>query len=225
MNASSTSKQLWHYLYSHHGEKNFSLRHNLFIHLITTKLNEYPSVEEYQLNFKLTFQNLHESGALESKNLQLAAFFHGLEKTYSQWLFAKRSIIQSKAKDEDFLTIDNLTTELLDESWITVGTQVKALAASKANTGRRNCDRPRTLCTFCRKEKHEEDNCWKKHTQKHSARFKHQESIDHVSIHQDSTDDESISKKKKERKKIFWRCSFFCLTVNEYGVYYKHHKD
>ncbi len=42
IDASSTSKQLWDYLQSQYGEKGFTLRHNLFIHLMTTKLNEYP---------------------------------------------------------------------------------------------------------------------------------------------------------------------------------------
>ncbi len=128
-----------------------------------TKLNEYPSVEEYQLNFKSTLQKLHESGAPLPKDFQLAAFLHGVEETYSQWAFANRSTIQSKAKDEDLPTINDLTAKLLDESRITVAVEAKALASSKANNRRRNGDRPRTRRTFCDKEGHEEDSFWKKH--------------------------------------------------------------
>ena len=117
IDASSISKQLWDYLQSQYGEKGFTLRHNLFIHLMTTKLNGYPSFEEYQLNFKSTLRKLHESEAPPlPKDLQLAAFLHGVEETYGQWAFAKRSTIRSKAKEEDLPTVDDLTAELLDES-------------------------------------------------------------------------------------------------------------
>ena len=126
---------------------------------MTTKLKEYPSVEEYQLNFKSTLQKLHESGAPLPKDLQLASFLHGVEETYSQWAFAKRSTIRSKAKDEDLPTTEDLTAELVDESRITIAAEAKALAGSRANNGRRNGDRPRTRCTFCEKEGHDEDNC------------------------------------------------------------------
>ena len=81
IDARSTSKPLWDYLQSQYGEKGFTLRRNLFIHLMTTTLNEYPSVEEYQLNFKSTLWKLHESGASLPKDLQFAAFLHGVEET------------------------------------------------------------------------------------------------------------------------------------------------
>ena len=159
INASSTSKQLWDDLQSQNREKSFTLRQNLFIYLMTTKLNEYPSVKEYQLNFKSILQKLYESGAPLPKDLQLAAFLHGLEETYSQWAFAKRFTIRSKAKDKDLLTIEDLTAKLLDESRITIAAEAKALSASRANNGCRNSDRPNTRCTFCKKEVHDEDNC------------------------------------------------------------------
>ena len=130
---------------------------------MATKLNEYSSVEEYQLNFKSTLRKLHESEAPLPKDLQLAAFLRGVEETYSQWAFAKLSTIQSKAKDEDLPTINDLTTKLLNESRITVAVEAKALASSKANNCCRNSDMPRTRCTFCEKKGHEKDNFWKKH--------------------------------------------------------------
>lgn len=55
---------------------------NLFIHFMTTKLNEYSSVKEYQLNFKLTLQKLHKSEAPLPKDLQFAAFLYGMEEVY-----------------------------------------------------------------------------------------------------------------------------------------------
>ena len=84
IDASSTSKQLWNYLQSQYGENDFNLRHNLSIHFMTTKPNKYPSVEEYQLNFKSKLQKLHESGAPLPKDLQLAAFLHGVEETVNR---------------------------------------------------------------------------------------------------------------------------------------------
>ncbi len=175
---------------------------------MTTKLNEYPSVEEYQLNFKSTLRKLHESGAFLPKDLQFAAFLHGVEETYSQWAFAKRSTIRSKAKDEDLTTIEDLTAELLDESHITVVAEAKALAASRANNDRRNSDRPRTRCTPREKERHEEDNCWKKHLEKRPARFKHHDTTDHSSINQESMDDEGIPKGKRKEGKYFGASAF-----------------
>ncbi len=191
---------------------------------MTTNLNEYPSVKEYQLNFKSILQKLHVSGAALPKNLQLAAFFHGMEETYSQWSFAKRSTTRSKAKDEDFPIIEDFTAELLNGSLITVAAEAKALAASKVKNGRKNGDRPRTKCTFCEIEENKEDNWWKNHLKKCPTRFKLQDSTNHASINQDSTDDESIPKRKKKIRKVFWHCSF-CSTVNKHCVYYEHHKD
>ena len=126
---------------------------------MTTKLNKYPFVEKYQLNFQSTLRKLHKIGVPLPKDLQLAAFLYGVEETYSQWAFAKRFTIWSKAKDKDFPTVDNLTTKLLDKLRITVAVKAKALAASRANNGRRNSDRPRTRCIFCELEGHEKDNC------------------------------------------------------------------
>ena len=208
IDASSSSKQLWDYLQSQYREKGFTLRHNLFIHLMTTKLNEYLSVEEYHLNFKSTLQKLHENGAPLTKDLQLAAFLHGVEETYSQWAFAKRSTIRSKAKDEDLPTIDDLTAELLDESRITVAVEAKALAASRANNSRRNSNKVRTRCTFCEKEGHEEDNCWRKYFEKRPARFKNQDSTNQASINQDFSDDERIPKGKRKDGKFFGAVAF-----------------
>ena len=125
-----------------------------------------------------------------------------MEETYSQGAFAKRSTIQSKAKEEDLPTVDDLTAELLDETRIAVAVKAKALAASKANNGRRNGDRPRTRCKFCEKEGHEEDNCWKKHPEKRPARFKHQDFTDQASTNQDSTMMRAFQRAKEKRESI-----------------------
>lgn len=90
---SNIFKQLWDYPKSQYKKKNFILWHNLFIYLITTKLNKYFSVKEYQLNFKLTLQKLYKSGAFLPKNLQLTAFFHRIEEIYSEQVFVKCSTI------------------------------------------------------------------------------------------------------------------------------------
>ena len=63
IDASSSSKLLYDYLQSQYREKGFTLWHNLFIYLMTTKLNKYPFIKEYQLNLKLILQKLHKSGA------------------------------------------------------------------------------------------------------------------------------------------------------------------
>lgn len=138
IDASNISKQLWDYLQSEYREKDFILRHNLFIYLITTKLNKYSSVEEYQLNFKPTLEKLYKSGVPLPKDLQLASFLYGVKETYSQWVFAKRFTIQSKAKNEVHLTIDNFIAECLDKSQIMIAVEAKALAASRAKNSCRN---------------------------------------------------------------------------------------
>lgn len=115
INPSSTSRQVRDYLYSQDGEKVFTLRQNSFIHLMTIKLNEDPSVKEYQLIFKSSLRKLHDSVASPPKDLQLTAFFHKVEETYTQSVFAQRLIIQDKAKHEDILTIKHCTVDLLDK--------------------------------------------------------------------------------------------------------------
>ena len=129
-----------------------------------------------------------------------------MEETYSQWAFARRSIVRSKAKDKDLPTIDDLTAKLLDELRITVAVEAKTLAASRVSNGRRNGDGPRTRCTFCEKEGHEEDRT--KHPKKRPARCKHQESTDKASINQESTDDESIPKGKRKDKEYCGAAAF-----------------
>lgn len=182
---------------------------NLFIHFMTNKPNKYSSVKEYQLNLKLTLQKLHKSEAPLPKDLQLAAFLYGVEETYGQWAFAKRSTIQSKAKKENLPTFDDFTAKLLNKSCITIAIEAKALATSKANNGRRNGNKPCTRCTFCKKERHKEDNCWKKHPKKRPARFKHQDSTGQTSISQDVTDDKGILKGKRKEGKYFGAAVFF----------------
>lgn len=144
---------------------------------------------EYQLHFQSKLQKLHEGATTLPKDIQLSAFFYGMEEKYSQWLYAKRSYIQSKAKDGDLLTIEDLTAKLLHESHIRIAADVKAPAVSNTANGCRISKKLRTRCIFCEKEGHEEDNCWKKYSKQRPARMKHQDFIDHSSINQAITDD------------------------------------
>ena len=186
INPSSTSKQLRDHLYSQDREKDFTLRPNSFMHLMTSKLNKYPSVKEYQLNFKSSSQKLYDCVAPLPKDLQLTAFFHGVEEGYTQWAFAKRSTIQNKAKHKDLLTIKDCTIDFLGQSRVKVTAEAQAQTASTVNNSCRNSG---TRCAFYKEKRYEKDNCWKNHPEKRSTRFKHQDSTNHPSINPNSTDD------------------------------------
>lgn len=125
---------------------------------MTTKLNKYLLVKEYQPNFKSILQKLHEDRVLLLKVLQFVTFFHGVEEIYNQWAFTKCSNIQNKVKDEDLPTIDNLIAKFFDKSRIMIAVEAKTLAASRANNGCRNGDRPRTSYIFYKREGYKEDN-------------------------------------------------------------------
>ena len=64
--------------------------------------------------------------------------FHEVDEAYNQWAFSKWPIIQSREKDENLLTIDNLATELMDKVCATIKVEAKTIFASKI---KHFCDR------------------------------------------------------------------------------------
>ena len=111
-----TAKAIWDHLRNQFGERGFTLQHTLFIHLMTSKLSAFNTLQDFQIDFKSTLSKLHESGEPLPKDLQIAAFLHGVEETYSQWAFAKRFTIRGKGTDDPLPTVDDLTAELMDKS-------------------------------------------------------------------------------------------------------------
>ncbi|MCJ1344015.1 hypothetical protein MMC31_002215 [Peltigera leucophlebia] len=74
-----TTKAIWDHLRNQFGERGFTLRHTLFIHLMTSKLSDFNALQDFQIDFKSTLSKLHENGEPLPKDLQIAAFLHGVE--------------------------------------------------------------------------------------------------------------------------------------------------
>lgn len=129
----NTAKAIWDHLRNQFGERGFTSRHTLFIHLMTSKLSDFNTLQDFQIDFKSTLSKLHESGEPLPKDLQIAAFLHGVEETYSQWAFAKQSTIRGKGADDSLPTVDDLTAELMDESRANVRAEATALTVTKGD--------------------------------------------------------------------------------------------
>lgn len=82
---------------------------------MTFKLYNFNTLKDIQIKFKLTMSKLYESGKHLPKDLQIATFLHGMEKTYCQWVFAKQYLIRGKRADNHLLTVDDLIAKLLNE--------------------------------------------------------------------------------------------------------------
>ena len=102
---------------------------------MTSKLSDFNTLQYFQIDFTLTLSKLHESGEPLPRDLQIAAFLHGVEETYSQWAFAKRSTIRGKGAGDPLPTVDNLTAELMDESRVNVRAKATALTIKKGGYG------------------------------------------------------------------------------------------
>ena len=79
------------------------------------KFKAFNTLQDFYIDFKSTLSKLDKSSKLISKDLQTAVFLHGVEKTYSQWAFAKQSIIQDIKIDDSLLTVDKLTVKFIDK--------------------------------------------------------------------------------------------------------------
>lgn len=109
------AKTIWDHLWNQFGKWSFTLRHTLFIHLMSSKLSNFNNFQNFQIDFKSTLNKLHKSSKPLPKDLQIVGFLHEVEKTYSQWLFAKQSTIRGKETDDSLLTVDDLTAEFMDK--------------------------------------------------------------------------------------------------------------
>ena len=214
-----TAKAIWDHLRNQFGERGFTLRHTLFIHLMTSKLSDFNNLQDFQIDFKSTLSKLHESGEPLPKDLQIAAFLHGVEETYSQWAFAKRSTIRGKGTDDPLPTVDDLTAELMDESRANVRAEATALTATRGGygqsrgrgnphgrggRGRRggaptSSQRSKLKCTHCKLEGHLEESCWKKYPKKAPNRNKSNESPSE----KDEDSNKNPEKGKRKDGKLF----------------------
>ena len=98
---------------------------------MTSKLNNFNNLQDFQINFKLTLSKLYDSGKPLLKDLQIAALLHGVEKTFNQWAFAKQFTIRGKRTDDPLPTVDDLTAKLMDKYRANVWGEATSLIATK----------------------------------------------------------------------------------------------
>ena len=90
------AKQIWDAYTAQYKEKRFVLCFTLFTYLVTIKVSLFKSITTYNADFQITINKLSNSGENLPADLRLAAYFHRIEATYSNFAAAQRLSTRSK---------------------------------------------------------------------------------------------------------------------------------
>lgn len=76
----NTVKAIQDHLQNQFGKRGFTLQYILFIHLMTSRLSTFNSLQDFQINFKSTLSKIYKSGKLLLKDLQITTFLYRVEE-------------------------------------------------------------------------------------------------------------------------------------------------
>ena len=172
----ASSAEMWTRLKTLYQDSGFNHSAILYNRIQTLRLSDCKDAHDYCVKFQTTMQDLALLGHTVGNQQAAANFLNGIGSEYPMWMYMTRANAQ-----KDVPTIETLVADLLNEARNAhthpkaKGGKEAALVATDDGEGSKEKSKDRNTscgkgfkgqCTYCKKGRHAEEECWKRYPEK-----------------------------------------------------------